>query len=328
MVKISVIIPVYNVEKYLEECLDSIINQTLTDIEIICINDGSTDYSLNILKEYEKKDKRIKIINQENKGLGATRNVGMKIAKGEYISFIDSDDYISKDAFESLYTNAKNNDSDTVLFKIARFDESSIDYTKPIFELENTFKNEDFNNFKFNHNDIKKYIINNSFSAWSKLYKREFLNKNKFEFPINIAYEDVPFHVSVLLKSNKISFVPNFHYYYRLSNYDSITHTESNAKDIFRIIDKVEKILIENNYFEEYRKEFIKFKYTQISQYIIFSKSEEYFNLARKELKELNKYLKNKEKLEEIIEILKYNIILSSNSFKECELKLKIIHSY
>lgn len=107
VVKLSVIIPVYNVEKYLKRCLDSVINQTLKDIEILCINDGSTDDSLSILEEYKSKDSRIVIISQGNKGLAATRNVGIENAKGEYLAFVDSDDWINSKFLECLYSSAK-----------------------------------------------------------------------------------------------------------------------------------------------------------------------------------------------------------------------------
>ena len=123
MVKVSVIVPVYNVENFLKECLDSIVNQTLYDIEIICINDGSTDNSLAILESYAKSDDRIKIISQENKGLGAVRNVAFNHISGDYVFFIDSDDYIDLNTLKKLYENAISNDSDLVFFKIARFDE-------------------------------------------------------------------------------------------------------------------------------------------------------------------------------------------------------------
>ena len=105
--KISIIVPVYNVEKYLERCLDSLINQTLKDIEIICINDGSTDNSSEILKEYAKKDSRIIIINQNNQGISVARNNGMNKAKGKYIGFVDSDDWVDLDFFEKLYKAAE-----------------------------------------------------------------------------------------------------------------------------------------------------------------------------------------------------------------------------
>ena len=103
MVKVSVIIPVYNVEQYLKECLDSVINQTLKDIEIICINDGSTDGSLKILEKYESLDDRIVVFSQENSGLSATRNKGMQLSSGEYVYFMDSDDYLELNALEELY---------------------------------------------------------------------------------------------------------------------------------------------------------------------------------------------------------------------------------
>ena len=115
--KISVIIPVYNVEKYLSECLDSIINQTLREIEVICVNDGSTDSSLSILKEYSSKDNRVKIIDKKNEGQGYARKVGLDIAKGEYILFCDSDDkYSSNNVFENLYKAIKKNNSDLMCF--------------------------------------------------------------------------------------------------------------------------------------------------------------------------------------------------------------------
>ena len=116
-IKVSVIVPVYNVEKYLRQCLDSIINQTLKEIEILCINDGSTDSSPEILKEYEEKDSRIKIINKKNAGLSAARNQGLELAKGEYVSFIDSDDWINETFCEALYTAAKKYDSDIAIKK-------------------------------------------------------------------------------------------------------------------------------------------------------------------------------------------------------------------
>ena len=105
--KVSVIIPVYNVEQYLRECLDSVVNQTLKDIEIICVNDGSTDNSLVILEEYAAKDERIKIVNKENGGLSSARNCAIPLARGEYIGFVDSDDWIDLDFYEKLYNTAK-----------------------------------------------------------------------------------------------------------------------------------------------------------------------------------------------------------------------------
>ena len=107
MIKVSIVIPVYNVQKYLHECLDSLINQTLKDIEIICINDGSTDNSLNILKEYALKDSRIKVIDKENEGQGIARNLGIELAQGEFIGFVDPDDWLEPEMLEMMYNQAK-----------------------------------------------------------------------------------------------------------------------------------------------------------------------------------------------------------------------------
>ena len=124
-VKVSIIVPVYNVEKYLRQCVDSIVNQSLKEIEIICINDGSTDNSLQILEGYAQRDKRIKIINKRNEGLSTARNTGMEYATGEYIGFVDSDDFINEKMYENLYKNAKSNKSDIVMCPAYVFDNNN-----------------------------------------------------------------------------------------------------------------------------------------------------------------------------------------------------------
>lgn len=130
MTKISVIVPVYNVEDYLGECLDSLITQTLSDIEIICINDGSTDNSLEILTNYSKRDSRIKIITQENKGLSSARNRGFEFINGKYTYFIDSDDILKSDALEKLYNLACDKNTDFIIFKLINFDSETKEFSK------------------------------------------------------------------------------------------------------------------------------------------------------------------------------------------------------
>ena len=130
MPKVSIIIPVFNAEKYLEKCLDSLVNQTLEDIEIICIDDGSTDNSLEILKTYEQKDKRIKVLQQTNKKQGAARNYGIREAIGEYIGFVDSDDWAELDMFEKLYNKAISTDSDITMCKVIDYNENTKTYSK------------------------------------------------------------------------------------------------------------------------------------------------------------------------------------------------------
>lgn len=170
---ISVIVPIYKVEKYLCKCVDSIINQTYNNLEIILVDDGSPDNCPKICDEYAKKDCRIKVIHKENGGLSDARNLGMRITTGEYISFIDSDDYISNDFIETLYTVVKAENSDIVECNIVRFD----DGTTPVIEKENC----GINSFS-TEKGLSLLIAENKFHqhVWNKLYKSEFALKIPF----------------------------------------------------------------------------------------------------------------------------------------------------
>ncbi len=173
MPKVSVIIPVYNVEQYLRECLDSVINQTLKDIEIICVNDGSTDSSLEILEEYAQKDSRIKIINKQNTGYGASMNKGIDAATGEYIGIVEPDDYVALDMYETLYNKAIELDLDLIKADFHRFigegENIKLFYRK--LDRSNSYYNKIINL----QEDITpyKFIMN----TWSGIYKREFIEK-------------------------------------------------------------------------------------------------------------------------------------------------------
>lgn len=207
--KVSVIIPVYNVEKYLRQCLDSVVNQTLKEIEIICVDDGSTDSSLEILKEYAQKDNRITVITKENKGLSNTRNVGIKIAKGIYISFIDSDDYINKEFYFELFETAIKTNSDVCAGNITRINTNSqemyINYTekKEALNLEDKF----ILCFVPKYN----YVVN-------KIYLSSLIKDNNIYFPEGIYYEDMRWTPTLLLKSQKVTSAPNATYYYNYNN--------------------------------------------------------------------------------------------------------------
>ena len=258
--KISVIIPVYNVEKYLSECLDSVVNQTLRDIEIICVNDGSTDSSLQILKEYASKDKRIKIIDKENEGLGYTRKAGLKIASGEYILFLDSDDkYDSNHSCENLYNCIKKHDADILIFSISNYHNGNQKkWDLKIDKLENVDRLLTFKEFSI-------YILNGCFSACNKLYSKKFLDSyDDWFFPKKIYYEDMPFHVQIMTRTEKICFIDNATYLYRV-NPSSITRVSSLDRDkkkvesLFFVIDKILNILIEKKLLNELEKEFVCF---------------------------------------------------------------------
>ncbi len=313
MVKVSVIIPVYNVENYLKECLDSVVNQTLSDIEIICINDGSTDNSLAILETYKNSDERVKVFSEDNSGQSVARNLGLKNSSGQYIYFIDSDDYIELNMLEELYNNAVSNNSDIVVSKIARFnnESSEIDYTKPGFDFDDKFGDVDYNHFTFNYKDIKPYVLNASFAPWMKLFRKDFLVNNNFYFDEHLVFEDVPFHVKTFLKADKISFAPDFYYYYRY-NPSSTVNTASNGFDIFEIVDIVEDYLIDNYYYGEFKDEFDFFKSSQIINYILTTQSEDYFIKAKEEFSKMK--LSNNHMLPDYI-YDKFNLVLNSDNY-------------
>lgn len=315
MVKISVIIPVYNAEEFLDEAINSVLNQTLSDIELVCVNDGSKDNSLAMLKDFAKKDERIKLIDQENAGCGAARNRALEDATGDYIYFFDPDDYILPNTFEELYNNAINNDSDLVIFKIARFkDKNDIDYSIPGFEFEKVFKNVDFDNFTFDYHDAKPFVMNASFAPWTKLYKKSFLDKyDDFRFPTNIAFDDAPFHIQSMLRASNISYIPKFFYFYRF-NPNSIINTSSNGTDIFRICDIVENFLKENKYYCEFIEEFKLFKIGQILSYMLSTDSEEYFQMAKREFAKI--YLGHNNLIPNYF-LNRFNLVLNCKTFDE-----------
>ena len=319
MVRISVIVPVYNCEDYLEESLGSLLNQTFKDIEIICIDDGSNDNSLDILKNIASSDSRIKVFTQENQGAGAARNYGMKKASGDYIYFFDADDFLEKDALEKAYSNAIKNDSDIVFFKFDQYkDNRFFAHSGPNLEIQ--FAGADFDSFTFDWHDYRRGPFTGPFAPWLKLYKKEFLDSYEcFKFPNGLNHNDVPFHVMTFLKASKISFIPEHLYRYRIDNAGSITNNRLKKYDhIFRIINIVEDFLLSEDYMEEFKKEFDYFKANRIT-YEIYGRPEEYFYLAKDELKSVD--LGNGLISDDTS--FKAKTILSSNSLEEYNYKIK-----
>lgn len=205
MPKLSVIVPVYNVEKFLARCLDSILAQTLSDIEIICIDDGSPDNSIEILNRYSSADKRITVIRQENRGLGGARNSGINAATGEYIGFVDSDDYLDLDFFEKLYCAAKKNDADIAVTGI-------IKHRKRSSKLYISFEDEVVYttvNHKFSVCNCPPY-----FHVVNKIYRRTLIAGNDIRFKEHVYFEDIEFTSNILLIANKIVTVPGTFYRY------------------------------------------------------------------------------------------------------------------
>ena len=223
MPKISVIIPVYNVEKYLPRCLDSLLAQTFTDFEAICVNDGSPDGSQAILDEYAQKDSRIKIINQENQGLSMARNNGMQNVTGEYIYFLDSDDCIHPQTLEIAYYFITKHNADMVCFDFIKNKYDGLPDTSSI-------KIEDI---KYHITDKPLYFKQKEYKirtgVWTKIYKKEILEGLKF-IP-HIQFEDYPHNLAILARSPKTVILNEKLYFYTF-NENSISHSIIKPKQI------------------------------------------------------------------------------------------------
>lgn len=207
MTKLSIIVPVYNVEKYLPKCLESLIKQTLKDIEIICVNDGSMDNSLAILKEFASKDSRIRIIDNQHQGVAKTRNTGIEQSTGEYIGFVDSDDYIDIDFFEKLYNSATKSNSDIAIASILKHKNFFNIYNAKYTKEETAITIQD----KIKLCEDKKHFF---FYAWNKIYHSGFIKENNIKFSEGQIYEDVMFAIKALYYSNKIISVYSTKYHY------------------------------------------------------------------------------------------------------------------
>ena len=200
--KVSVIIPVYNVEQYLRQCLDSVINQTLAEIEIICVDDGSTDSSLDILKEYADKDKRITVLKQENLYAGVARNAGLYVAKGEYLSFLDSDDFFEPTMLEETYLSAKASDADIVVFNAQEYNSETGVYNSCKFPLSpSLFPDKEYASAE---EFGEKLFQANSCLAWNKLLKASFVKNSGLRCGATKSCNDNVFIYGLLTLAQRI----------------------------------------------------------------------------------------------------------------------------
>ena len=227
--KISIIIPIYKAEKYLNDCLDSIINQSLTNIQIICINDESPDNSLNILEEYSKKDKRIIIKNIKHVSISETRNEGLKYVEGEYIGFVDDDDFIDLNQYEKMYEFAKKDDIDLLQFETQVINENQklkdFKDRKIIYKDEKVIKNIDGN--------ILLYLGNEN---WNKIYKTKIIKKNNITFVPNLGGEDLNFNLKIYPFVKKLKRIYTQTYFWRSKKirlYDPINYFYGSNKLFF-----------------------------------------------------------------------------------------------
>lgn len=259
MPKVSVIIPVYNVEEYLSECLDSLINQTLRDIEIICINDGSTDNSLNILNEYAKKDSRITVLTQENQGAAVARNKGLDFAKGEYLSILDSDDFFELNMLEKLYNRAVETDAEIVICR-----ETAVDFENDK-KCEFSFRGEIMPNkpvFSGRETKENAFAISRNI-AWEKLFKASFIFGNNIRFHNVRIIDDAHFVFVAYALANRITTVDASLVFHRINisgqqtNPSNFNISKTRVKDLVFAYDKIRDSLCKHNLYEIYEQTYI-----------------------------------------------------------------------
>ena len=229
MAKVSIILPIYNVEKYLDRCMDSLLNQTLKDIEIIMVNDGSPDNCPSRCEEYAKKDERIKVIHKENAGLGYARNSGLDVATGEYIAFVDSDDYMGFNMYKTLYEQAIDKDADAVF----------CGFRTEVRPDKWVYSDEVASDSHWTNDDVQKFMLDMiasgvgvraeriyQMSVWHAIYRRSIIETNHIRFVSerDVASEDIPFQVDFLTRASNILYVKEIFYSYCL-NGNSLTAT-------------------------------------------------------------------------------------------------------
>lgn len=237
--KVSIIVPVYNVENYLAQCLDSLVRQTLRDIEILVINDGSKDHSEDIIREFAKKyPEKIKPFNKENGGLSDARNFGIDRATGDYIGFVDSDDYVTENMFEEMLALAEKHQAKMVICNIQKVDEHG-KITQKLTQIPNMPEKIDLENNFSVFSDL-------SYFACNKLFKKELFNHRRFKKGAH--FEDIQLIPQLLLECETLAQTQNFHYQY-LERTDSITktHTEKGL-DILKAVEDVEKAFEKSRY--------------------------------------------------------------------------------
>lgn len=232
--KISVIIPVYNVEDYIDETLTSLLNQTMiNDIEVLMIDDGSIDNSRYIIERYALDYENFHAIHKENGGQGVARNLGLDLAKGEYIHFIDSDDYIVPDTYEKLYNLATNSDYDFVVVNANRFTRYNC---KEEYLFKNSFKNINMSTEFHDISENPLFVWDTA--IWNKLYKKEFLIKNNIKFPNKkLFFEDLIFSLETYIRANHFYYLNEFLYFWRIRpNLTSVTQQNKTMKNFKQIV--------------------------------------------------------------------------------------------
>lgn len=249
-VPFSVVVPVYNVEDYLSQCLDSLANQTFDDFEVICVNDGSTDSSSQILQEYASKDSRITIINQENKGLSGARNTAMEYVNGKYVIFLDSDDWLENNALEELYNKVKNQNLDIVFYSMNTFQQDTGKFSQDQFGFYSVIDS-NFDNDVFSYKDLIDVLFKVPHAVINKMFNVKFLKNINAQFMEGLTYEDLLYFLPVFVKAKKVAIIRKPLYNYRIRSSSISTTGKESSFDMFEILTLLKEDLKESNIIEE-----------------------------------------------------------------------------
>ena len=278
--KLSIIVPVYGVEKYIDKCLDSLVKQSLKEIEIIVVNDGTKDNSQKIIDKYVKKyPDKIKSYIKENGGQGSARNYGLKKTTGEYIGYVDSDDFVEKDMYKKLYNKAKENNYDIVVCGN--------------YNVSEDYQNKNIDAFINNYNTDLENIFFGKMAVWNKIYKRDILIKNKLEFKEKVWFEDLAFTLKAIMNSNTFAFIDEPLYDYLIR--EGSTMNNSNVQRNLEILDAFNDILsyIQHNKKEEYfnKIEFLAIDHIYISAIVRVLKADSDKNIKKETIEKLINYM-------------------------------------
>lgn len=257
MIKVSVIIPVYNAEKYLEECLNSLCSQTEQNIEIICVDDGSADGSVEILNRFVKEDSRIRIIKGNHAGGGAARNTGLKEAKGEYVAFVDADDFVDADYIEKLYVRSVETNADITICSVRFLYQA----TGAVREVDAGLRMENLPSKEvFSYKDMKKYIFNTFHNwVWNKLFKRTFLEKHNIEFQEILRTNDLLFTCKSLMEAERISTISQSLITYRIDEEGNNCQNTNEVQlyGFYEAFKALKDYLVGKNVYEDVKQSFV-----------------------------------------------------------------------
>ena len=299
---VSVIIPVYNAEKYLEECLKSVVTQSYSDLEIICVNDGSTDRSAEIIKKFAKDDRRFVVINQANRGLSAARNEGTKKASGSYIMYVDADDFIEVNMVEVLLKNILTHKTDFVIESIWNYNDETgrrVDREDRYFTL--TWLGPAFNNRPIKPAELVHVMYKLPVMAWGKLYNANFLKNSGVKFPEGLIYEDNLFFTELFFKANSFSVDRRQLYNYRVNVQKSITKdTGKNYNHMIEIMNRMEEVLKKQPSYEILKESFIGYKLQHYMRSLVFVNPKyefKYFYELKRELQNLDLFYYDEAKI-------------------------------